>query len=588
MILKKISVQNRIADLYKVFSPQQKKKFKWLVFFTFLSSIMDIVGLAAIIPIVGLVLTDSFYQKLIDLFPLLSNISRNGLLLYIIFLFLLLIILKNLFGLYINYLQVKFVQNVYVGSSMNVLNKIFQKSFKDIQKTNSNTWINKLSSLQMTLASSVAISTMIIINEAIIFLLTAIIVCMWNWQLFFLLVVVLFPSIGLFYRKAKNTIKMAGEQKNREAVMIYSKAQEMIFGYSDIKIAGTEKFYKKRFHEITKQFGKLQSKTDFVMFIPTRIIEVVIFLCIVIILIYGVFVLKDVEKIVTTISLFSVIAYRSIPSVNRFAVALNSITAAEYILKDGEFDWVLFNEELADITPLVFNDKIRFDNLSYRYSPDAKDVIKNLNLEIKKGEKICIIGKSGSGKSTVINNILGFLTATEGKIIVDQVQLTDDNIKSWWKIVGYVRQDVFIMNASLTENIAIGLNEEEVDKQKLERAIRLASLSELVNDLPEGVNTILSERGNNLSGGQKQRIAIARAIYKGAQVLVFDEATSALDTKTEIEITNAINELGKEELTIIIIAHRYSSLRYCDKIYKLEDGIISDTYTYEELLKTEN
>jgi ABC-type multidrug transport system fused ATPase/permease subunit len=171
---------------------------------------------------------------------------------------------------------------------------------------------------------------------------------------------------------------------------------------------------------------------------------------------------------------------------------------------------------------------------------------------------------------------------------VDDVVLSDNNFVNWWKIVGYVRQDVFIMNASLMENIAIGVAVHEVEMDKLERAVKLSSLSELVKDLPQGVNTVLSERGNNLSGGQKQRIAIARAIYKGAEVLVFDEATSALDTKTEIEITNSINQLGREHLTIVIIAHRYSSLRYCDKIYKLDEGIISNTYSYEELMKSDS
>lgn len=141
------------------------------------------------------------------------------------------------------------------------------------------------------------------------------------------------------------------------------------------------------------------------------------------------------------------------------------------------------------------------------------------------------------------------------------------------------------MNTSLMENIAIGENHEQIDQEKMQRAVRLSSLSGLVQDLPEGLNTKLSERGNNLSGGQKQRIAIARAIYKGAQVLIFDEATSALDSKTEEEITNSIQELGKEELTIIIIAHRYTSLKYCNKIYQLEDGHITDSMTYNELMK---
>jgi ABC-type multidrug transport system fused ATPase/permease subunit len=213
-------------------------------------------------------------------------------------------------------------------------------------------------------------------------------------------------------------------------------------------------------------------------------------------------------------------------------------------------------------------------------------VLNDCNLIINKGEKIGIVGKSGTGKSTLVNNILGFLSPTSGCIFIDKAPLNGSNLKNWWKIVGYVRQDAFILNATFAENIALGEIPEVIDYVRLQHAVEMSSLSSLITELPEGVHTVLSERGNNLSGGQKQRIAIARAIYKGAQVLVFDEATSALDTKTEEEITDAINELGKENLTIIIIAHRYTSLRFCEKIYQIENGNVSDTFSYHELVQS--
>ena len=150
--------------------------------------------------------------------------------------------------------------------------------------------------------------------------------------------------------------------------------------------------------------------------------------------------------------------------------------------------------------------------------------------------------------------------------------------------MGYVRQDAFILNTTLAENIAIGESLEEIDTERIKYAINLSSLNSVVSEWEDGIYTKLSERGNNLSGGQKQRIAIARAIYKGAEVLVFDEATSALDSKTEQEITDAIHKLGKENLTIIIIAHRHTSLKFCEKIYRIEGGSISNMYSYQELV----
>jgi len=589
MQLKSNNVFSALKKLYTIFNAPQKRKFNWLVFFTFLSSISDLVGLGFVIPVVGLVLSETFHEKFIRFAPMFASFDKEHLLLITVGLFFLLIIVKNVFGLYINKLQVNFVRNLFVSSTENVLDKVYDKPLPVILSERSNTWVNKVTELQAMLCSNMAISVMIIINESIVFALTALIVCLWNWHLFLLLVFVLIPSIGFFYYRVKNMITNAGQEKNKNYVHLHARAQEMIFGYTDIKIAGTERNFKKRFLETAKQYSVMQGKVDFILFVPTRIIEVAIFLCIIIILLYGVYVIKDINNIVTTITLFSVIAYRSIPSVNRFVIAMNNVTAAEFILQDEDFfsskETSAKNEA---IEPIRFNDQIVFDHVSYQYPGNSRRVINNCNLTIKKGEKIGIVGKSGTGKSTLVNNILGFLQPTEGKILVDDTELNASTFKNWWKIVGYVRQDAFILNTTLAENIALGEVAEEIDIPRLEHAIKLSSLGSLVNELPEGYNTLLSERGNNLSGGQKQRIAIARAIYKGAQVLVFDEATSALDSKTEEEITDAINELGKENLTIIIIAHRYTSLKFCQKIYKIDDGMISDTYSYQELVNSVN
>lgn len=589
MKLRGTSALSTINKLYKIFNRRQKKAFGWLAFLTFLSSIADLAGLMSVIPVVSLVLSEKSYQSITKAVPFLSAYNKEQLLLITVGIFFALIVAKNLFGLYINRLQVRFVQNLYVSSSMNVLNKVYDRSLLDLLKNTSNELVNKLTGMQVSLCSNATISTIILINESMVFTLTAIIVCLWNWQLFVLLIGVLLPTMGYFYYRVKGMIKTAGTEKNNNGIQLYSSAQEMIFGYTDIKIAGTENIFKKRFKELARKFSIHQGRMDFMLFIPTRILEIATFLGIVLILLYGVYVIKDTEKIIGTISLFAVIAYRCIPSVNRFVIAVNNLNSNEFIFQDDDF----LNEERATNAgkgqaELTFNDKIVFDKVSYQYPGAAKRVIENCGLEIKKGDKIGVIGKSGAGKSTLINNILGFLQPTGGKITIDGTELSRNNVTDWWRITGYVRQEVFIMNTTLLENIAIGESKDTIDINKVRRAVQLASLDSLVSELPDGLNTILNERGNNLSGGQKQRIAIARALYKGAEVLIFDEATSALDSKTEEEITNAIQQLGHEQLTIVIIAHRYTSLRYCDKIYELDNGHISACLTYEDLVAQTN
>lgn len=585
MNLKQLGAIASASKLYKLFTPAQKRNFLWLVFFTFISSLTDLIGLGFVIPVVGLVLSEDFHKTMSATIPALGALTKTQLLLYTVSTFFFIIVLKNAFGLYINKLQVNFVRNLYVSSSMNVLERIYERPLLDIQKDTSNDLVTKLTFYQSALCSNAAISTIILINEAMIFLLTGISTCIWDWKLFLLLIGVMAPSMGIFYGRVKNMIKQAGVEKTENATRLYASAQEMIFGYTDIKIAGTEKNFKERFRGFAKNYSIYQGRLDFMMFIPTRIIEITIFFCIILILLYGVFILKDSEKIITTISFFSVIAYRSIPSVNRFVIAMNNLNATEFVFNDPDF---IPREETTETTPpapINYNSNITFDHVSYQYPGDNKHVIDDCNITIKKGEKIGFIGKSGAGKSTLIGNILGFLYPTQGEIRIDGTTLDQTNVAQWWKILGYVRQEVFIMNKTFAENIAIGETADQIDSARMEKAVRLSSLQELVSGWPEGINTMLNERGNNLSGGQKQRIAIARAIYKGAQVLIFDEATSALDSKTEEEITNSIRELGHENLTIIIIAHRYTSLKYCDKIYELNKGTVAASYTYDELIK---
>ncbi len=584
MAVKGLSALTSSRRLYRLFNASQKKQFIWLILLTFIGSISDLVGLAFVLPLISLVLSPESYHTLVTKVPSLASLTKNELLLYSALLFFVVIILKNLLGLYINKLQVNFVKHFYVSSSMNVLDKIYKKPLLDIQKDTSNELVSKLTYYQAVLCSNAAISTIILINETIIFSLTAITVCFIDWKLFLLLIIVMLPIMGGFYARVKSRIKTAGLEKTSNATKLYANAQEMIFGYTDIKIAGTEQNFKKRFEQYADNYSVYQARLDFMQFIPTRILEVAIFISIILILLYGVFIIKNPEQIVATISVFSIIAYRSIPSVNRFVMAMSNLNSTEFVFNDPEFELEEQPKNKEQVAPLTFNDTIRFEQVSYHYPNTHNLVIKDCNLEIRKGEKIGIIGKSGSGKSTLIGNILGFLYPTEGQILVDGSKLNQDNIPQWWKVLGYVRQEVFIMNKTFAENIAIGESREQIDIKRMERAIKLSSLGDLVASWPAGMFTMLNERGNNLSGGQKQRIAIARAIYKGAEILIFDEATSALDSKTEEEITNAIRELGNENLTIVIIAHRYTSLKYCDKIYELQNGHITNSISYDKLM----
>jgi ATP-binding cassette subfamily B protein len=220
---------------------------------------------------------------------------------------------------------------------------------------------------------------------------------------------------------------------------------------------------------------------------------------------------------------------------------------------------------------IYFNDKIEFKNLSFRYASTSENILENINLIIKKGSKIGISGITGSGKSTFLDVLMGLLHPSGGLINIDGEPLTTENKHLWRRQIAHVPQSIFLADCSIASNIAFGIDEANIDKERLNKAISLSQLSETVKSFHDGVNTLVGERGVRLSGGQRQRIGVARALYKGAKLIIFDEATSALDEHTEASLMNSINNLP-EEITLIIVAHRLSTLDSCDQVFNLKNG----------------
>ena len=231
------------------------------------------------------------------------------------------------------------------------------------------------------------------------------------------------------------------------------------------------------------------------------------------------------------------------------------------------------NETISetDISNAQFNNEIKITNGKFSYGKSL--IFENLNLNIKKGENIGIIGKSGAGKTTFINILLGLLSLDEGNISIDGINLCPEN-KSWFNKIGYVQQNAFLLHGDIIDNVAFGVEKSKVDMELLKNCIQKARLEEFVEDLENKFNQDLGEFGKKISGGQKQRIAIARALYKEPQLLIFDESTSSLDDKTEEELTQIISEINKREnLTVISIAHRMSALKYCNRIIDLQSSV---------------
>ena len=297
------------------------------------------------------------------------------------------------------------------------------------------------------------------------------------------------------------------------------------------------------------------------------------------------------EQILPIISLLAVCSVRLIPAFNliisslstrRFASASLKIISEAFRNTPIEEKFKKNDISQENIKKDFFKDKIILREVDFSHENSNTKIIKEISLEINRGQSIGIIGKSGAGKSTLIDLILGLINPVTGKIYIDNFELKD-NIKSWQKLIGYVPQDIYLLDDTIKNNIAFGLDERDIDHENVIKSIKLAKLDIFINSLPEKENTIVGNRGIKVSGGQKQRIGIARALYNNPKVLVLDEATSSLDTENERQIMDEVYVTSKER-TLIIITHRHSSVFKCDIVYLLDKGKVIDKGNYKDLM----
>ena len=291
------------------------------------------------------------------------------------------------------------------------------------------------------------------------------------------------------------------------------------------------------------------------------------------------------ERIIPLLGLFVVATWRFVPSINKVVSLVNnirySIPAVESLY--NEFEYIKTQSEIVK-TQAVFTDKIEMRDLTFSYANTLAPSLRDVNIVVRKGETVGFIGPSGAGKSTLVDVILGLLPPSSGELLVDGVNMHEHNIE-WQSTIGYVAQAIYLTDDTIRRNVAFGIAESDIDEAALERALKSAQLWDFVESLPNKTHSIVGERGIRVSGGQRQRIGIARALYHEPQVLVLDEATSSLDIETETEVMSAIRALQGFK-TILIVAHRLSTVQHCDRVYKIEDATIVGEGTLEELTKS--
>jgi len=293
---------------------------------------------------------------------------------------------------------------------------------------------------------------------------------------------------------------------------------------------------------------------------------------------------QSFTEIIPTLGLFAAAAFRVMPSINRLLGSLQTLIFSRAIISSVYEDFKLDAPDTPENkTVIPFKDQLELKNLGFQYPTAVRPSLQDVSLVVRRGEAVGFVGPSGAGKSTLVDVILGLFAPTSGTVLVDGLDI-QDNLRNWQNQIGYVPQTIYLTDDTLRRNVAFGLGDENIDEQAVVNAIRLAQLEDFVASLPDKLGTVVGERGVRLSGGQRQRIGIARALYHNPSVLVLDEATSSLDTPTEHGVMQAVQALQGAK-TVIIVAHRLSTVEYCDRLYRIEDSRMTEQGTFDEVVK---
>ena len=400
---------------------------------------------------------------------------------------------------------------------------------------------------------------------------------------------------ALAFFLSKRAIVRAGKIRKETNTQRYRIANEALSGVKEIKLLGREGAYVSSFRLPSERMARTQVTVQIMGQLPQYVMHAMgfggmIVLCLLLVDPEDLASNGTLAGILPLLGVFAFAGQRLLPELSRLYQGLTSLQYGRAALEAVHEDLTgkATQGALPSMPPkaLGLHKELRLEGLSYHYPNAEQAGLRDVSVSIRAGEKIGVVGSSGAGKTTLADLVLGLLRPSDGALIVDGTRIDETNIRAWQQSLGYVPQDIFLTDSSVAENIALGISSADIDRAQVERAGRIARIDEFVrNDMPAGYDTVVGERGVRLSGGQRQRIGIARALYHNADLIVFDEATSALDNVTEREVMSAIDNLPGDK-TVIIIAHRLSTVRRCDRILMLDKGRVIGFNNWEMLMQT--
>lgn len=574
-------IRNLGSKINYIFDKKEKFELILLLFGILLTTILELIGVVAVMPFVNVVMDPTVIAKtpyLQRLHDVLGIQSTNGFIAILGIILIIVYIIKNLALILLYYAQYAFTFTTQKKLSSRMLKCYMNQSYTFHLKNNSADLMRNIDN-DVTMMFQAIISMLGLLAELCVCIILGIYLLISDKSIAIGMVAILGLFVLIFAKPFKNYLVRIGEEDRHYRSGITKWLHQSLGSIKETKILGRENYFCARFDENYRNWAEREKMYRLLQVAPRPILEAVCVLALLSVIIVKLLHGTSSAYFITTVSVFAVAALRLLPSINRIAsnygVIMFNIPAFDAVYSDlkqiEDLDrFVGMERDLTDCK-MPFDKSINVDKVTFSYDGKDENVLENVCLQIKKNESVAFIGPSGAGKTTLVDLILGILKPKNGKILVDGLNIMEHQME-WRKNLGYIPQSIYLMDDTIKNNILFG--QECCEEAQLWKAVEEAQLKEFILTLENGIDTVIGENGICLSGGQRQRIGIARALYTNPGVLVLDEATSALDNETEAAVMDAINHLAGNK-TLIIIAHRLSTTKQCDVIYEVKEKSVT-------------
>jgi ABC-type multidrug transport system fused ATPase/permease subunit len=548
---------------------------------TLVGGLLEAAGVGLIVPFISIITSDNFQLPiaLTNIFPYLNELSSQEIIVLAVASFVLFYFVKSLFLMFLAGMQALFYYRIQESVSTRLFNSYLGMPYTFHLQNNSGKLLSNTITESMQFAVSFTAPALLFLNDLVITLMI-LSVLIYVEPVGAIIAFIIFGSMSLLlFKFSKTGATLWGETRQEKERLRIECAQQGFAGIKDIKIYGRENIFQDGYSKHTHISLEAARKQTILQNVPRIFLEfiAVVALCS---LVAFVTLTGDKSNLMVIVGLFAAAAFKLLPTIARMVQSAQSMVFSRPVVS-FVYDELVENKNYYSKNDLAlpldsherFSANLSVTDLTFVYEGVDFPALDSINLDIEVGSMIGFIGASGAGKSTLIDCLLGLIQSTSGYISADGIKITRDNVRSWQKNIGYVPQDIFLLDGSLRDNIGFGIPSESIDEEKIRSAVEKAQLTDFIASIPDGLDTKVGERGVRLSGGQRQRIGIARALYNNPSILFLDEATSALDIDTEREVMQAVEKL-QGSATVLIIAHRYSTIENCDYLYKLEKGKI--------------